>query len=71
MTNIYGKANQTKQKKQKFGKPLNDTVKLKVDTVNDTVNYYRIIISYYRTISYKIAQLKSIQQDKPENFFQP
>ena len=35
--NIYGKANQTKQKKQKFGKPVNDTVKLKFDTVNDTV----------------------------------
>ena len=37
MKNIYGKANQTKQKKQKFGKRLNDTVKLKIDTVNDTV----------------------------------
>ena len=37
MKNIYGKTNQTKQKKQKFGKRLNDTVKLKIDTVNDTV----------------------------------
>ena len=44
LMNIYGKGNPTKQKKQKFGKPVNelvktkvDTVKLEVDTVNDTV----------------------------------
>ena len=35
--NIYDRANQTKQKKQKFGKRLNDTVKSGIDTVNDTV----------------------------------
>ena len=35
--NIYGKVNQIKQKKQKFGKRLNDTVKSGIDTVNDTV----------------------------------
>ncbi|HAH55819.1 MAG TPA: hypothetical protein DCM02_11215 [Flavobacterium sp.] len=56
-----------KVEKAKVWKLFNDTVKLKVDTVNDTVNHYRIINVYYRVISYQKALLKSSLQYKTEN----
>jgi hypothetical protein len=56
-----------KAEKAKVWKPLNDTVKLEIDTANDTVNDYRIANVYYRIISYRNALLKSTLQYEPEN----